>query len=270
MEKKREVGPQSRVTATREMLRVDRIVPDEKNRDLVEDEDFVSLVDSVRVLGLLQALHVRALGDGTATLIDGERRWRAAKLAGLTEVPCEVWPAEANPRETLVAGIVLNEQRKAHSPVHVAKRLREIKCDFGLTLEQLADRTGMPVDRVKSYLALLSAGDALLRFLEEMDVPVKVALEMVRYEKATSERRAEKLIERYAESPLTRQQIAALRKAVEHGERESPAASRSASSLAARLESALAKDAAATLEIIRMAVGKVGFVVVEREGAQGA
>lgn len=112
----------------------------------------------------------------------------------------------------VAAGVALNEHRKAHGSLHVARRLRHIKNESGLTHEALAEQTGLPLDRVKTYFPLFGASDELLSFIEHNEVPLKVAAELVRYERATNESRARKLTERYKESPLTAQEIIALRK----------------------------------------------------------
>src|SRR5687767_5673417 len=90
-------------TAARAMLPVAAIVPDQGTRRIVEDDDFDSLCDSIRLQGLLQPVHVLRQPDGTHRLMDGERRWRAAQKLGLTEIPCEVWPSDADPRRVAVA-----------------------------------------------------------------------------------------------------------------------------------------------------------------------
>jgi ParB family chromosome partitioning protein len=63
---------------------VDTIVPDPGNPHVAQDENFAALVDSIRVLGILQPLHVRRAGQ-EVQLIDGERRWRAAQMVGLPD-----------------------------------------------------------------------------------------------------------------------------------------------------------------------------------------
>jgi len=160
----------------------------------------------------LQPVQVWQRPDGTHRLIDGERRWRAARKVGLAEVPCDVWPGDADPRRVAVAGLVLNEHRRAHGCMHVARRLRDIKNDSGLSHAEVAEHTGLPLDRVKTYFSLFGASDDMLRFLDEKEVPLKVAAELVRFEKATTEARARRLLEKHVESPLTVQEIAALRK----------------------------------------------------------
>jgi ParB/RepB/Spo0J family partition protein len=189
------------------------IVRDDDNRAIDEaDEDFMTLVDSVRVMRVLVALQVRRCGDGKYRIIDGERRWRAARHVGLVMVPCDVWPDHALPRDVMLAGVVINEQRQAHSCLAVARRLRAVKNQFAESHEQLAARTGMPLPRIKSYLNLFNGSDRLLEFLENEDVPVRTAVELVRFEKAHGEAAMRRLLERHKDEPLSCRAIELLRK----------------------------------------------------------
>jgi ParB family chromosome partitioning protein len=245
-------------------VRVSLILPDDRNRAIGEDEEFTALVESVRVLGVLQPLHVYGLDDGHFRLIDGERRWRAALKASLESVPCDVWPAGTSAQDIQVAGLVLNEHRQAHGCIAVARRLRDIKNEFGLTQEELAVRTGLPLDRIKTYGSLFRGSDALIEFLEENDVPLKVALELVRYERATNEARTRKLTARYLDSPLTRHQIAALRRRAatekEPSSESSPPVLRS--TFAARVERAFERDPERARNELEGVLARLGFRMI--------
>src|SRR5262252_3220546 len=102
-------------TVSRAVLPTSAIVPDLSNRRIIEDDDFEALCDSIRVHGLLAPIHVWRQPDGTHRLIDGERRWRAVQKVGLAEIACDVWPAQTDRRRVAVAGLALNEHRKAHA-----------------------------------------------------------------------------------------------------------------------------------------------------------
>jgi ParB family chromosome partitioning protein len=267
----------SRPVTTRRDLPIERIVPDPSNRPIEDDEDLRVLTDSIRVLGVLSPLHVRARVDQSYDLIDGERRWQAATLAGLTEVPCEVWPAGTDPKSVLVAGVVLNEQRKAHSCIHIARRLREIKNTYGLTAEGLSAQVGIPLDRVKTYSALFAASDYLLSFLEGSDVPLKVAAELMRFEKSSNEAKARQLVERYRQSPLSRDEIVALRRRVEkrgRGVEETrpllPTARRPFVTERDRAE--FKRDPGAAVAELQELLGPFGYLIVEdaSQPARGA
>ena len=249
---------------------IDRIVPDPDNRAIDEADDaFVALVESVRLFGVLQRIHVRAEGD-TYQLIDGERRWRAAKRAGLSVVPCEVWSASASRADILAAGIVLNDQRQAHSCVHIARRLRDIKNADGLSMEQLAERMALSLDRVKTYGGLFAASDFLLQFFSDHNIPLWVAAEFVRYEKATNEARSRRLAERYLEAPLTRQQLIQLRKRETdvRGESEERPSSAPRASFGKAIQRAFQKDPRATISELEEAVKALGFRLMALDTAK--
>ena len=241
----------------------EKIVPDELNRKITEDDDFDSLVDSIRVLGVLQSLHVQDVGDGTYKLIDGERRWRAATKCGLELVPCEVWSEHAAPGQTVVAGLVLNEQRKSHGCLDVARRLRQIKNEYGQTHEQLAGKTGIPIQRVKNYMAILGASDYLLSFFDEQELPLRVACEFLRYEKATDEASARRLARKYQDSPMTIRELEAARKRDDgHRQREAKSEAPRAVALCGRIEAAFRRNPDAARAELERAVEKLGFRLV--------
>ncbi len=258
----------------RMVLPMTAIVPDEDNRRILEDDDFEALCDSIHLLGVLDPVQVWRRPDGTHRLIDGERRWRAAKKIGLAEIPCDVWPSEADRRRVAVAGLVLNEHRVAHGCLHVARRLRDIKNDSGLSHAEVSTQTGLPLDRVKTYFSLFAASDQMLTFLEEKEVPLKVAAEMVRYEKATNEARARRLLERHQSSPLTVQEIVALRKRELRAREEKPGEEKTdthrqpGSRLVARLEAAVRRDPSAVSQLEDLAL-RLGYRLVPLAGDAG-
>src|SRR5215470_1372244 len=267
-------GRKAEASVMRAQVPVTSIVADESNRHVTEDEDFAALCDSIRVQGLLAPVHVWRQPDGTHQLIDGERRWRAATKVGLSEIACDVWPAETDRRRLVVAGVALNEHRKAHGSLHVARRLRHIKNESGLTHEALAEQTGLPLDRVKTYFSLFGASDELLSFLEHHEVPLKVAAELVRYERATNESRARKLTERYKESPLTAQEIVALRKRDHRGrdrkaDEPRPARPPRLAGLLQRVETEVRREPSALSELGKL-VTRLGYRLVPLDQAKAA
>jgi transcriptional regulator with XRE-family HTH domain len=151
--------------------------------------------------------------------------------------------------------------------LHVARRLRAIKNEGGLSQAELATQTGLPLDRVKTYFSLFGASDDLLRFLEEKEVPLKVAVEFVRYEKATNEARARRLMERHATSPLTVQEIVALRKRelrANDAEKTSPQR-RAAGDFLQRFEAQVRKDPGALAQLEALAQ-RLGYRLVPVAG----
>jgi ParB family chromosome partitioning protein len=209
-------------------------------------------------------------------LVDGERRWRAAARARLTEIPADVWPAQADIKQIQLAAFALNEQRKAPSCIHVARRLRDIKNDHGLTLEQLATQTGLPLDRVKNYLSLFGVSDFVMTFCEERELPLRVAVALVRYERATNEARVRALAQRYQKEPVTCEEINGLRKREEakgrrkgKGERNSevPAVAPRARKLLERFEVEFRRDQTSALAELEACAKRLGYLLVASEEA---
>ena len=257
------------VRPTRMDLAPGAIVPDDKNRRIEEDEDFQSLLDSIRVLGVLKAVDVQDLGEGIYRLVDGERRWLAAQKAALGSIPADVWPANTPEATIKMAAIAMNEERKAFGCLHVARGLRDLKRSFGdVSHEVVARRMGMPVDRVKQYFALLTASDALFDFFERSDVPLRVALEFVRYEKSTNEAAARRLLARHKQTPLTVSEIIALRRRQEAPRRENIARHEAAAGaspkrpvIAGRLAKAIARDTEGILAEVRSVLEPLGYCI---------
>ncbi len=245
------------------------LVPDAENRAIDEsDEAFALLTDSVRVMGVLVALHAQRRPDGKLQIWDGERRWRAARRAGVATVPCDVWPESTHPRDLVLAGVTINEQRQAHSCLAIARRLRAVKNQFAETHEQVAARTGLPLARVKAYLNLFNASDRLLAFFEETVVPLNTALELVRFEKACGEVECRRLIDRKEDEFLTCREVEQLRKRHEgrkSGERTPKNAETAATppnAFVARLEAAFRRDSVLARKELEAVVAKFGLRLV--------
>src|SRR5438132_5065544 len=120
-----------------QMIAVDQIKPSRQQvRSRFDAEPLGELAESIRMHGVLQPLLVRPLGDGYE-LIAGERRWRAARLAGLRAVPAVV-RSDAGNDEQLVLGLIENLQRTDLDSVEEARGLSRLIEDFGLTHEDVA------------------------------------------------------------------------------------------------------------------------------------
>ncbi|MBO4853655.1 MAG: ParB/RepB/Spo0J family partition protein [Oscillospiraceae bacterium] len=127
--------------------------------DALED-----LADSIRQHGILQPLLVRRLQSGYYQIIAGERRWRAARLAGLREVPAIV--IEADDRETMELAMIENLQREDLNPMEEAEGYRTLTAQYGLTQEQAAQRVGKSRAAVANALRLLHLTDAVRAMVE--------------------------------------------------------------------------------------------------------
>lgn len=120
----------------------------------IQDQDLSELAVSIEEHGVIQPLVVMEAADGYQ-LIAGERRWRAARVAGLTKVPVLV--KDVAPREMLELALVENLQRSDLNPVEEATAFQQLGDDFGLTQQQIARRVGKSRTAVANTLRLLKA-----------------------------------------------------------------------------------------------------------------
>ncbi len=139
-----------------QMIAVDQIKPSRQQvRSRFDAEPLSELAESIRLHGVLQPLLVRPLGGDGYELIAGERRWRAARLAGLRAVPAVV-RGDAGSDEQLVLGLIENLQRTDLDPVEEARGLRRLIEEFGLTHDEVAHRLGKHRVSVTQSLRLLA------------------------------------------------------------------------------------------------------------------
>lgn len=126
-------------------------------RSVIDEASLAELADSIRAHGILQPLLVtRVEGEEAAyRIIAGERRWRAARQAGLRRVPVVV--KEATPGELLELALVENVQRADLSPLEEAAAYRQLADEFGLTQEQIAGRVGRGRVSIANTLRLLQS-----------------------------------------------------------------------------------------------------------------
>ena len=127
--------------------------PDQPRRDF-DEEELQALADSILTHGVVQPLTVRELPTGYFQIIAGERRWRAARLAGLSEIPAIIM--EADDRKTMELALIENLQRQDLNPVEEAMGYHSLMADYGLTQEETAGRVGKSRPAVANALRLLS------------------------------------------------------------------------------------------------------------------
>jgi len=134
-------------------------------RKRFDEEALADLADSIRTHGIIQPLTVRRLSSGYYQIIAGERRWRAAKQAGLKEVPAVV--IEADDRKVMELGLIENLQREDLNPIEEANGYRVLMEDYHLTQEEVAQRVGKSRPAITNATRLLSLPDAVKALLEE-------------------------------------------------------------------------------------------------------
>ncbi len=147
-------------------LPIQKIEPNPNQpRRRFEEEELLALSDSIAQHGLIQPLAVRAMDGGYYQIIAGERRWRAARMAGLSEVPVVV--LEADDRTVMELALVENLQREDLNPIEQAQGLQSLIRDYGLTQEQAAERIGCSRPAVANSLRLLALPDEVQKLVEQ-------------------------------------------------------------------------------------------------------
>ena len=134
-------------------------------REYFDQQALQELADSISQYGLIQPITVRKLNTGYYQIIAGERRWRASRLAGLTEVPVRV--IEADDRKTAELALVENLQREDLNPIEEAKGYKTLIDEFGLTQEEAAKSVGRSRPAITNALRLLSLSPKVLEMVEK-------------------------------------------------------------------------------------------------------
>ncbi|HEX6612916.1 MAG TPA: ParB/RepB/Spo0J family partition protein [Rhodanobacteraceae bacterium] len=146
-------------------LQVTQIAPGKyQPRQHMDEAKLDELAASIKAQGLIQPVVVRALGRDRFELIAGERRWRAAQKAGLTEVPAVV--RDVAPQAVLAMALIENIQREELSALEEAQALHRLIEEFDLTQQQAADAVGRSRVAVTNLLRLLELPEPIRRLLE--------------------------------------------------------------------------------------------------------
>lgn len=162
------ISDEKESTAT---LRISEIEP---NRDQPRKEfdpaALAELADSIAAVGVIQPLIVRPIADGGYQIVAGERRWRAAQSAGLTEVPVII--RELSDKEVDEIALIENLQREDLNPVEEAEGYRHLMSEYSMTQEQVASRVGKSRPSVANSVRLLELPDSVLGMLTAGDLTV--------------------------------------------------------------------------------------------------
>ena len=134
-------------------------------REIFNEESLQELSESIAQYGLIQPITARKLDSGYYQIIAGERRWRAARLAGLTEVPVRV--IDADDRRTAELALVENLQREDLNPIEQARGFRSLIEEYGLTQEEAAKSVGKSRPAITNAMRLLSLCPAVLELVEQ-------------------------------------------------------------------------------------------------------
>ena len=198
---------------------VNAVGPNPKQpRTKFDDEAIASLAASIREVGILQPIVVRRAGDGRYEVIAGERRLRAAKLAGLATVPVVLRDSED--ADLLREALIENIHREDLNPIEQAEAFRQLLEELGLKQDQLAERVGVSRSHIANTIRLLalplevqqlltderiSAGHArALLALGDKDAMTSLALRVAAED--LSVRQTEEAVRRFVEAPRPKQE----------------------------------------------------------------
>jgi ParB family transcriptional regulator, chromosome partitioning protein len=146
-------------------LPVDQIAPNlSQPRRYFDEATLDALAGSLRGRGVLQPVLVRSLEDGKYELIVGERRWRAAKIAGLARIPALVCPFDDG--AALEAALIESMAREDLNPVEEARACVTLSQEFGLTHQQIGERVGRSASAVANLMRLLNLSAELVELIE--------------------------------------------------------------------------------------------------------
>ena len=150
-------------------LRITEIEPNRNQpRTDFDETALAELAESIKTHGLIQPIVVRPVSTGAYQIVAGERRWRACRMAGLTEVPVII--KELDDRKYFEIALIENLQREDLNPVEEASGYRSLIDNYGLTQEQVAESVGKSRSAVTNMLRLLSLNKSALDALKNNEI----------------------------------------------------------------------------------------------------
>jgi ParB family chromosome partitioning protein len=178
---------------------IDKIIPGTfQPRSTFPKEPLEKLAESIKSHGIIQPILVRKLPNGAFELIAGERRWRAAQIAGLHEVPATV--KLISNQDALEIGIIENLQREDLNPIEEAEAYQRLIIEFGLSQQQVADRVGKERATVANAIRLLSLPVKVRDMVSRGELSVGVAKVILG---AADQKKMEKLAQSALQKNLT-------------------------------------------------------------------
>lgn len=167
-------------TSSSQMIRLSEIEPNRSQpRKNFDDNSISVLADSIKQHGVLQPLLVRPFGNGYQ-IVAGERRWRAARMLGLSEVPVQI--KEMSDSEAMQIALIENLQRENLNPIEEAMGYDELIESFGMTQEDISKTVGRSRSAVANSLRLLKLPDEVKKMIEENELSVGHAKALLSFE----------------------------------------------------------------------------------------
>lgn len=161
-------------------VRLSEIEPNrDQPRKVFNEESITSLAESIKEHGMLQPILVRPFGSGYQ-IIAGERRWRAARMLGLSEVPVQI--REMDDQQAMQIALIENLQRENLNPVEEAEGYKDLCDRFNMSHEDIAKAVGRSRSSVSNAVRLLSLPDEILSMLSEGDISTGHAKALLSFE----------------------------------------------------------------------------------------
>ena len=148
------------------LISINMIKSDEEQpRKLFDSEKIAELAESIKTHGIIQPLILRKYKEDQYIIVAGERRWRAAKMAGLKEVPAVIM--ELTDRDILEVSLIENIQRQDLNPIEEAIAYRKLLSDFNITQEELSKRIGKSRVAIANTIRLTNLDDRVQQYIIE-------------------------------------------------------------------------------------------------------
>jgi ParB family chromosome partitioning protein len=152
-------------------LEIEKIIPNQHQpRKIFKDEALKELSASIKEKGVLQPVIVSRVGDGTFRLIAGERRWRAATLAGLKKIPALI--KDVSSQDAIEIALIENIQREELNAVETAEAFNRLLKEFNLTQEDISQRVGKDRATIANYLRILRLPDEIKAFINNDSISI--------------------------------------------------------------------------------------------------
>ncbi len=162
-------------------LRITEIEPNrEQPRKNFSDEAITALAESIRDHGMLQPILVRPMEDGSYRIVAGERRWRAARMLGLDEVPVNI--KEMTDTEAAQLALIENLQRENLNPVEEAMGFKELIEKYGMSHDAVAKTIGRSRSSVSNSMRILALPDRILNMVEDGELSLGHAKALLSFE----------------------------------------------------------------------------------------
>ncbi len=233
------------------MLRPGKYQP----RTRMDEASLAELAESIKARGVIQPVVVRTVGEAQYEILAGERRWRAARLAGLEHVPAVV--REVPDEAALGIGLIENIQREDLNPIEEATGLKRLIDEFHLTHEEVARAIGRSRAGVTNLLRLLELAPAVQAFVQDGRIDMGHARALL----AVSRARQVELAHQIAEKGLSVREAERLVQETTAAPRAAPARGAKLDADARRLEEELAESLGAAVHLKPRRGGKGSIVI---------